>query len=248
MLRRTTIALVILIFSLPFSLSAFRMRLATYNIRNGMGIDDLTSLSRVASVIDSIAPDVIALQEVDSVTKRSGGVDVAAELARLSGMKSVFSPAIDFDGGKYGVAILTRDRPLSVSAVPLPGSEEPRVCLLARFADFAVASTHLSLMETDRFASMPLILGAVDSCSVPVFIMGDFNDIPESSFIGRLSEKFFILNDSLVPTYPSDVPAEHLDYIIAPRNRIASVTVVSTAVISSPASDHLPVVVDVEIE
>lgn len=80
----------------------------TYNIKNGYGMDDVRDPSRVASVIDRQGADIVAVQEVDSMTNRSGKRYVLGELAAQTAMYPVYAPAINYDGGKYGIGILTR--------------------------------------------------------------------------------------------------------------------------------------------
>lgn len=80
-----------------------------------MGPDWIERLDfdRIAEVINREHPDVVALQEVDSVTQRIGGCDLLGELGKLTGMQQVYAPAISFDGGKYGIGLLCRKKPLA---------------------------------------------------------------------------------------------------------------------------------------
>ena len=84
------------------------IRVLTYNIHHGEGVDGKFDLPRIADVIKLASPDLVALQEVDQGTARASGVDQPAELARLTGMKVVFGRNIDFQGGGYGTAVLSR--------------------------------------------------------------------------------------------------------------------------------------------
>ncbi len=86
----------------------FRIRVLCYNIHHGEGIDRELDLQRIARVIQSVSPDVVALQEVDRKTARTGRVDQPAELARLLKMTVVFEKNIDFQGGQYGNAVLSK--------------------------------------------------------------------------------------------------------------------------------------------
>ena len=79
------------------------IRLMSYNIRNCMGMDGITDYQRIANIIEKVAPDVLALQEVDSMTNRSNHHDVLVELAKRTAMYPIFAKAIDYDGGKYGI-------------------------------------------------------------------------------------------------------------------------------------------------
>ena len=76
-------------------------------------MDEKVDIARVAEVILQSAPDVVAVQEIDSVTERSGKVDVLSELGNKVGMHALFASAIDFQGGKYGIGILSKKTPKS---------------------------------------------------------------------------------------------------------------------------------------
>jgi endonuclease/exonuclease/phosphatase family metal-dependent hydrolase len=84
------------------------IRVVTYNIHHGEGLDRRFDLKRIANLLLAVEPHVVALQEVDQGTRRAGGVDQPAELARRTGMQVVFGRNIDFDGGGYGTAVLTK--------------------------------------------------------------------------------------------------------------------------------------------
>src|ERR1700731_1570832 len=96
------------------------LRVLTSNIHHGEGTDGRFDLSRLARVMKSVQPDVIALQEVDQGTERSGGVDQLAELERLTNMHAEFGKAMDYSGGGYGVAVLSRWPLLRNGTDPLP--------------------------------------------------------------------------------------------------------------------------------
>lgn len=104
------------------------LKFMSYNIRNGRGIDNVQDLGRVAEIINRTAPDIVALQELDSVTGRMAGRFIPGELGEMTGMHARFCRAIDYDGGAYGVGLLSRDEPLAVRRIPLPGREESRYC------------------------------------------------------------------------------------------------------------------------
>ena len=78
------------------------IRVLTYNIRHGEGMDHKIDLPRIAKVIVAAKPDIVALEEVDQGTRRASGVDQPAEFARLTGMNVVFGRNIAYDGGGYG--------------------------------------------------------------------------------------------------------------------------------------------------
>jgi hypothetical protein len=85
-----------------------RLRVLSYNIHHGEGVDRKLDLPRIASVTKSVKPDLVALQEVDQGTERTVRVDQPAELARLTGLNVVFGGNIRCQGGDYGNAVLSR--------------------------------------------------------------------------------------------------------------------------------------------
>ena len=96
------------------------LRIVSYNICHGEGLDGRLDFLRLCNVLEQQSPDVVALQEVDSCTARCQGRYGLGEMANRMGYFASFGPAIDYDGGKYGVGLLSRQRPLSVRQIPLP--------------------------------------------------------------------------------------------------------------------------------
>lgn len=215
--------------------------LMSYNVRNGKGMDNKRNLNRTAAVIRAARPDVVALQEIDSVTRRSEGNDVAAVLGRKCSMYHTFSKAIDYDGGGYGVALLSREKPVAVQRFALPGREEARTLLYVEFEQYAVVSTHLSLTAEDRMASLAVIDSVATMCTKPIYIAGDWNATPESAFGRALGEKMQYLTDTKACTFPADSPDRVIDYIVAPHYQ--TVEVLRREVVNEPmASDHRPII------
>ena len=148
------------------------LHVMTYNIRHGAGLDEVVDLDRQAKIIRDAQPDVVGLQEVDSIVPRSGRVDETAYLANALGMYGSYGPAIPLSGGKYGVAILSKERPICVKRIPLPGAE-PRVLLICEFHDYYYACTHLCLKAVNRIKSLSIILQQAELADKPFFIAGD---------------------------------------------------------------------------
>ena len=84
------------------------LRIMSYNIHNGVGLDGKRDYARIAKAVLRMSPDVVALQELDSATRRSGGVDILRELSDQTLMHRVYAPAIDYQGGKYGIGLLSK--------------------------------------------------------------------------------------------------------------------------------------------
>lgn len=221
----------------------------TYNVRNCKGMDGVADYERVAAVIRRIKPDIVALQELDSATVRSKKIIVLGELARLTGMIPAYRSSIDFQGGGYGIGILTREKPAGTLAIALPGQEESRSLLVVELKDYVLACTHLSLTQADRLRSIDLINSATAKFAKPVFLAGDLNAKPDSPEIQALTKQWQFLNDVSEYTIPADQPNECIDYILAQDNPKYQFRVSKRAVEKEPvASDHLPVWVKVKVQ
>jgi endonuclease/exonuclease/phosphatase family metal-dependent hydrolase len=226
------------------------LRVVTYNIRHGRGMDDQVNLRRVGEVLRRLNPDIVALQEVDQVTQRSGGVDQAKALAAQLGLQSTFGPFMDFEGGKYGMAILSRFPILKTKILELPPGNEPRIALGAELqlpdgSQLLVINVHFDWVRDDRFrwVQAQAVKQMLDTWPTPYLLLGDFNDLPESRTVKMLGEG---LREAVKPendalTFSSTRPEQEIDFIFAgPSSRWL---VRQVEVIQEPmASDHRPVV------
>lgn len=216
------------------------VQIMTYNVRHCAGMDMVLDYDRTAAVISAQNPDLVALQELDSMTGRSGQQYQLGELAIRTGYYPVFGSAIDYDGGRYGVGILTREQPLSTKHIPLPG-EELRVLLVVELKDYVLACTHLDLEEEQRLASIPLIVEEAQRWQKPFILAGDLNDAPDSELLQELTKYFTILSGDQ-PTFPADEPTECIDYVASFKARPA-VTIECSVIDEPEASDHRPLMV-----
>jgi endonuclease/exonuclease/phosphatase family metal-dependent hydrolase len=189
------------------------VRVMSYNIRNGIGMDDVTDYQRIADVIAKISPDVVALQELDSITNRSKQVDVLSRISALTAMYPVYGASIMYDGGKYGIGVLSKQKPLSWKRIPLPGREEARSLLVVEFTSYVFCNVHFSLNDDDRRASVDIIDRTVKDYHKPVILAGDINAQPESPVLEAFQKNWTILSNPQVLTFPSDKPNITIDYI-----------------------------------
>lgn len=215
----------------------------SYNIAHGQGVDGI-NLARIADVITAAAPDVVALQEVDRNTRRSGNVDQAAVLASLTGMTAVFGRAIDFDGGQYGNAVLLRHPHAVVGNYPLPGVEDRAVLLVDVYWQGTVltfGATHLdNTSQEDRIAAVTSIERILRAREPKHTLLGaDVNDIVGSPTVDALAPHW-VLPTAGSPTFPSWAPTREIDYVL---HRGGAWSVLDYRVLNYPeASDHLSVV------
>lgn len=220
------------------------VQVMTYNVRHCAGMDLVLDYDRTATVIAQQQPDVIALQELNSMTTRSGYRDQLGELANRTHYYPIFGSAIDYDGGKYGVGILTRETPICTRSIPLPG-DEPRVLLMVELQDFVIACTHLDLEKEQRMASIPLIVEEAHRWQKPFILAGDWNDTPNSEFLQEMTKYFNILSNDEA-SYPADEPQDCIDYIAIFKDYLAE-TIESQVIDNPEASDHRPVVVRMQL-
>ncbi len=234
-----------------------RLRVLTYNIHHGEGVDGSFDLERLARVITAVEPDLVALQEVDRATERSSGVDQAAELGRLTGMQAFFGEAMPYRGGGYGEAVLTRLKVLDVTTHPLAASpgHEPRAALAVtvrawrRGPRLVFIGTHLDHTgdPTDRIEQAVLLNDLALGYDPQLQILaGDLNALPDSEPMLVLAQQW--QDTSPVrqePTFPSRDPQRRLDYILvrpAGAWRVVEVRVLEEDI----ASDHRPLLVILE--
>ena len=223
--------------------SAQKVRLMSYNVRNCLGIDKVKSIERCAEVIRASKADVIAVQELDSMTRRNKCYMIG-ELAERTGYHPYFHRTIPYRGGSYGIGMLSKEPALSVEFYRLPCRKEPRGLLVVEFEKFYYLCTHLSLSKPHRLESVEIIRDVVSKLDKPAFLAGDFNAKPHSETITELRTFMTLLSNDKQFTFPSDEPRSCIDYIMgyncpfkAKRRRV----------IDTPASDHCPICVDIKM-
>lgn len=248
-MKRITILFAISVAMLFVACGGFRheARLMSYNVRNCMGLDGEISYDRVARVINEAAPDAVAVQELDSMTTRYQGQDVLRNLAERTGMYPVYVASIDYRGGKYGIGMLTREKPLSFRRVSLPCRSEPRSLLIVELPDYYYCSTHLSLNAEDRVTDAKIIVDEFAKLDKPAFLAGDFNAEPDEEAMRVLRERFEVFGKSGGNlTFPADKPEIEIDYICCYKGVGRSCEVADHKVIEAVVeSDHRPIVADV---
>lgn len=224
-------------------------RLMCYNVHNCVGLDDSLSCERIAKIINNAQVEAVALQELDSMTTRYPGHDMLSEVAALTDMYPTYAASIDYRGGKYGIGILTKEKPLSHRRVPLPCRSEPRSLLIVELEEYYYCCTHLSLHEEDRITSAAIIIDELSKLDKPAIIAGDFNALPNSFPMMALGRKFHIFEKTGSPyTFPANKPTREIDYIALYTGGGVSAEVVSHEVLHAPVeSDHAPIVAEVVI-
>ncbi|OJV87580.1 MAG: hypothetical protein BGO34_11065 [Bacteroidia bacterium 44-10] len=224
-------------------------RLMSYNIHHGEGMDGKIDIERIGKLIIDINPEVVGLQEVDSIVVRSGNIDIMQMLSAQTGMHATFGYSILHDGGKYGNGILTREKPVAVRKIALPGAREARTALIVELEKFVIVNTHLSLTNEERLESVKIITDAIKVYDKPVFLMGDLNAPPDSDPITFLLDKWDILSNPKQFTFPSEKPTGTIDYIFGYTGKRQTYAKYRAQVIDEQvASDHRPLFVDIRLK
>ncbi len=219
------------------------LRLATWNIHMGIGLDGQRDLERTASVIREIAPHLIGLQEVDNrITEDGDDLDILRELTDLD---IIAGPTMQRANGDYGNAILTCLPVVDVERYELSvAGREPRGLLIVHLDWLGellqVAVTHLGLRPGERRIQVRKLIEHLSAGErAPLILMGDFN---EWLFWGRplrwLHRHFGRLRSPA--TFPALLPLLHLDHILAEPNKRLKTPRVYKNSLTRVASDHLP--------
>jgi endonuclease/exonuclease/phosphatase family metal-dependent hydrolase len=224
------------------------LRVLSYNIHHGRGTDGTIDLPRLARVIRLADADLVALQEVDERTTRSGGIDEAAELARLTGLRMAFGPQIDYLGGRYGQALLARCPlgPPTVHELPgLGGDREQRIAVAAVVdhprGRLTFVGTHLHHLSTEARAAQARALVTAFADTERCILAGDINALPGSEPLAILGEAWQLVaaGDEAPPTFPAGQPTRAIDHVFV--RPAADFDVLDLRVLDEPvASDHRP--------
>jgi endonuclease/exonuclease/phosphatase family metal-dependent hydrolase len=230
------------------------LRVLSYNIRHGRGMDQKVDFDRIAKVIAGTKPDLVALQEVDRGVGRSGKVDAPGFLGKTLGMHHKFGSSMPYQGGEYGLAVLSRFPVAEARVHKLPGGGEPRIALEVEVdlpkaggskTRISFVSVHFDWTSPDdtRLAQASALIEVLRSRKHPVIVAGDFNDVRGSRTLDAFAAEFH-LPESAGPTVPADQPRSEIDFITwRGLPRMAELEVIGENV----ASDHRPVLAAISL-
>lgn len=240
------------------------IRVLSYNIHAGKDAQQQPNIPRVAALIDSLDADIVMLQEVDRRTTRSGGEDHLAQLEQLTRMHAAFAKSLDYQGGEYGIALLSRWPIDSAVVVPLKveppqdrsgSTHEPRVALHAvvrsPMGDLHVLNTHIDPARAGTFRKQEVIglLARIQRAvppGAPLLLGGDLNTRPNTDEIAAVSlslqDAWVACGEGAGETFPAHEPDRRIDYVFFRQARCLHARVPETQ-----ASDHRPLLVTLEI-
>ncbi|TFJ92488.1 metal-dependent hydrolase [Lentibacillus salicampi] len=246
------------------------VRLATYNMHTGIGTDGSYNLDRLAETIRESGSDIIGLQEVDvNWSSRSQFENQVEILTDTLNMDYFFAPIYNLDPPaageprrQYGIAVLSKypilhaeNREIARLSTqdadpvpkPAPGFLEAQIHVDGEEVWFYV--THLDYRSDPTVRELQVDdMRDITSSHSNSILTGDMNATPDSPELAPLFEQFedtwALTNEDPGYTFPSDSPDKRIDYVLT----TPGMEVQSASVISSMASDHLPVTADVTLE
>lgn len=207
----------------------------------------IKNLHRIARVVSEY--DVVALQEVDGGSIRSGFINQVEYLAQLARFPYWYAQ-LNRDLGplaRHGNGLLSRIQPQMLEDHKLPGTIPGRGAVIARMPyagdELMVVMLHLSLGERSRNAQLGYIAEQI-AHERQVVVMGDMNtpmrQLLENSPLRDLD---LVPAENCAPTYPAWRPELALDHVlVSPNLRINDYQVLSCRI-----SDHLPIAVEIAV-
>jgi endonuclease/exonuclease/phosphatase family metal-dependent hydrolase len=262
-MKKTRIILLMALISLcqvGFAKSSLQVRVLTFNIMHGATMKQDFDLQKIAGIINKLKPDLVALQELDYNTGRSNKhyYDLAAELGVRTQMSPLFGKAISFDGGQYGIGILSKTSFVKTenTALPMIKKSEARTMLKAitvlntnDTVTFICSHFDVEDDNINRLVQADKVVETIKASKYPVIFAGDLNDTPSSEVIRKLEKtlKNTESPDTKTMTYSSTNPQKKIDYIFMyPKNRWKTIS--TEAITDTVASDHLAYFSVIEIQ
>ena len=225
------------------------LRVATWNIRGGVGLDGRYDLARIVALVKRAEPDVVAFQEVDSRRASGTGEHPFALLRHAFGEHFVEAKSIIGADGDYGQILISR-WPLAnirLHDISVPG-REPRRAIEADVVSPAgplhVVATHLGLTFRERRDQTRTLVAAAARVPHTTVMLGDFNDWIWRGAVQKAIHRE-LPGRTWHRTFPSWWPLIRLDRIYCrPRDAVLASWTDRAA---RGASDHLPVFADVRV-
>ncbi|MEO5626583.1 MAG: endonuclease/exonuclease/phosphatase family protein [Dokdonella sp.] len=221
------------------------MRVATWNMHGGVGLDGRFNPDRIARVINELDADIIALQEFHS----RDGFDMRAHLEKLGFAHVIVMPTFQKRGNEFGNALLTRLPPREVINHTLDlERREPRSAIDLTVDHqggvMRIVATHLGLRAAERSVQVARMLDLFDTEPMPpTILLGDFNAWQARS-LRAIDARFGMSTAPL--TFPSPLPVVAFDriWVSPPRACVDLRTHASRT--ARIASDHLPLVATID--
>uniref|UniRef100_F4CBG6 Endonuclease/exonuclease/phosphatase n=1 Tax=Sphingobacterium sp. (strain 21) TaxID=743722 RepID=F4CBG6_SPHS2 len=246
------IALLLLIVQVERISAQQKLKIMSYNIHHGADANEQDQLEAMAAFIKESGADIVGLQEVDSMCRRSGNVDQPRVLAQKTGMHYTYTRHFAYDGGSYGQALLSRFPIERTVNERLPVSTGATTSFLTAevvvptHRTLSIGVVHLDYRaEAGRLRQAEIIDSIIKKASHPFILTGDMNAEPQHETLAVLSKQLIATQGRDAFTYPTAPPKKKIDYIMLDKRLKASV--IEAKVLPVLFSDHLPIVSTIEI-
>lgn len=254
------------------TVSTIPLKVMSFNIAHGMGMDNRVDLERIAYIIEQSGTEVIGLQELDRYfDERSSFIDQVEWLSKRLGMYAAFGANLDFEPleaerprRQYGNAVFSKypikyveNHLLTEVESPFTPSEQRGILeavIEVEGTYLSFYNTHLSLKEEQLQLNVDEILAIMDKSQFPKVLTGDFNANPEQPQLNRfrnaLNDVFADVEEGKSFTYPAPHQDGSDGVMLKPITRIdyiwtdSPVPPKQASVIETSASDHLPIVAE----
>ncbi|MBA2273988.1 MAG: endonuclease/exonuclease/phosphatase family protein [Actinobacteria bacterium] len=216
-------------------------RVATFNIRHGLGADGVIDLDRVAHTMAATGADLIALQEVDRGLDRTGMVDQPEVLSELTGFPIHFRSVLKRGGGRYGLALAGEGlSEVTYAELPRAGDEQARGVVGASWRGLAVLVSHLTTQAEIRPQQTSALADMARRAAGPVMVLGDLNQ--DRRHLSALLDAGLNPGPGRHTTFLHLGRRRQIDYVLAGNG----IEVVRSWTVPTDASDHLPLVAEIQ--
>lgn len=228
------------------------IRVISYNIHSGVGIDKVFNYKRIGQFLAKQEADIVCLQEMDL---RYPAIDKEEQIEQLKAdyfTDFIASPAVFTDTGWYGNAILTRVKPVSKRSIDISvEGRQPRNIQDVVFSlgdnRLRILNTHMGLKQFERAQQFSRLEAVIDetlmSDNTPILVTGDFNEwqlFPRT--LRGISQKLQAV--PLGPTFPNKLPVFKLDkFWCHPKQLVKQAKVIKTTE-TYKYSDHFPILAE----
>lgn len=237
-----------------------RVKVLTWSIDRGRGSDGRLDLERIARVVARSGADLVALQEIDWRTARSGGADQPEAIAKAIGFEHAYAEAMPVEGGSQGEAAFCR-RPFGEARrIPLaaPPDQRPTVAVEVTVAPWGDRGERIRFISarlspesaSTRLHQVATLKSSLEGHPSPAILAGNLHSLPGSGPYRLLAEGWVdaarSFGDEAAPTYPAKDPEHRADFVFlrpAERWRVVSVQVLDEPI----ASSHRPLLVELEL-
>ena len=235
------------------------LKIMSYNIRHGNGLDNIQDLSRSAKIIESEAPDLCGLQEIDDFCLRSHSIGQTDYLAKKTSMAGTFSKFMDFDKGAYGMSTLSTKPIVSTKILKLPDAKyEPRTSIInevqiTKGYTILFANVHFDWVKgnegsSNRLNQAKALVKYLNKSELACVVVGDFNCTPESATMQYFYSEGFIFVDKGHDKF--SYQGEHqleIDHLLFRDSREVQFEKKNVLLLKQPiVSDHRPLIVELE--